>query len=277
MTDQATALRQIVRSRVLAFPEPKSNCQVLAITSGKGGVGKTNLAVNLAIALSMEGCRVAVFDADFGLANVDVFLGLTPGYHLGHVVEGIVPLRSIIVEGPEGIDVVPASSGIQEMANLGDARRLQILGQLNQLMAEYDYVLIDTAAGISRNVVGLLEYARRVVVVAVPEPTAIVDAYAVIKVLCKQDMDRELLVIINSAYNAQEADEVFGQLSRVAERFLGRTLNPLGYVLKDERVHDAIVQQTPLLVRYPASAASRCLLRIARRLHDRRRKLVNQH
>ena len=267
MSDQAAALRQIVEERgLLARAGAVGQCQVLAVTSGKGGVGKTNLAVNLAIALRREGRRVAILDADFGLANVDVFMGLTPGYHLGHVVEGIVPLSSIVLQGPENVDVIPASSGIQEMTDLSGPRREQILGQLNQILCDYDFVLIDTAAGISRNVLGLLQFSRRVIMVLVPEPTAIVDAYALIKVLFKKDADKELLVVVNSASDEEEAQEVFGQLSRVAKRFLGQTIHLLGYVAKDELVHDAVVQQVPLLVCHPGSAAGRCLVRIAQRL-----------
>ncbi len=267
MSDQAAALRQIVEKRgLLARAGAAGRCQVLAVTSGKGGVGKTNLAVNLAIALRWEGRRVAILDADFGLANVDVFLGLTPGYHLGHVVEGIVPLSSIVLQGPEDIDVIPASSGIQEMTDLSGPRREQILGQLNQLLGDYDFVLIDTAAGISQNVISLLQFSRRVIVVLVPEPTAIVDAYALIKVLFKKEADKQLLYVVNAARDEEEAQEVFGQLSQVAKRFLGRTIHLLGYVAKDDLVHEAVVQQVPLLVSHPGSAAGRCLVRIAQRL-----------
>lgn len=267
MSDQAAVLRQIVEKRgMMARSGVAEHCQVLAVTSGKGGVGKTNLAVNLAIALRRQGRRVAILDADFGLANVDVFMGLTPGYHLGHVVEGIVPLRAIVMQGPEQIDVIPASSGIQEMTDLSGPRREQILGQLNQLLGDYDFVIIDTAAGISHNVLSLLEFSRRVIVVLVPEPTAIVDAYALIKVLFKKERDKELMVVVNSASDEEEAEEVFGQLSQVAKRFLGRTIHLLGFVLKDDSVHDAVVQQVPLLLSHPGSTAGRCLVRIAQTL-----------
>lgn len=236
------------------------------MTSGKGGVGKTNLTVNLAIALKKAGKRVAILDADFGLANVDVFLGLTPAYHLGHVIEGIVPMSSIILEGPEEIHVIPASSGIQEMTDLGEARRLQILGQLNRLLSEYDYVLIDTAAGISQNVISLLQFSRRVIVVSAPEPTAIVDAYALIKVLLKKDEFKDMSVVINSVSSESEACEVFDQLSRVVESFLGKQIRLLGFIVRDDSVHEAVRQQVPLLVSHPDCAASRCLNRIAKRL-----------
>ena len=158
MIDQATGLRRHVEQLNLGnLNRTGANCQVVAITSGKGGVGKTCVVVNLAIALRRAGKKVAILDGDFGLANVDVQLGLTPDFHLGHVIEGSQSLRSIMVPGPEGIQIIPASSGIQELTSMGERRRQIILQQLDELLDEFDFFLIDTAAGISDNVIRLLK------------------------------------------------------------------------------------------------------------------------
>ncbi|MEJ2081916.1 MAG: MinD/ParA family protein [Acidobacteriota bacterium] len=230
---------------------------------------KTYVVVNLAIALQRAGKRVAILDGDFGLANVDVQLGLTPQYHLGHVIEGVQTLRSIIVTGPEGIHIIPASSGIQELAIMGERRRQTILGQLNELLREYDFILIDTAAGISDNVIRMLNVSRRVVVVCAPEPTAIVDAYALIKVLMRRDKGKEVLLLVNSVQGSGEAEEVHKQLSHVVERFLGCRLGYLGSIPRDTKVPESVRRQTPVLISYPKAMVSRNILKIAEALMKR--------
>ncbi len=270
MIDQATELRKHVERLHTSGPsEGSSRCQVIAITSGKGGVGKTYVVVNLAIALQRAGKRVAILDGDFGLANVDVQLGLTPEYHLGHVIEGLQTLKSIIVPGPEGIHIIPASSGIQELATMGEQRRQTILSQLNELMQDYDFILIDTAAGISDNVIRLLNVSRRVVVVCAPEPTAIVDAYALIKVLMRRDKGKEILLLVNSVQGALEAEEVHKQLSQVVDRFLGCNLGYLGSIPRDTRVTESVRRQEPVLISYPKAMVSRSILKIAETLLKR--------
>lgn len=264
MPNQAAALAVMAQNRHFeAQFEPDTKCQVIAITSGKGGVGKTHVVVNLAIALRRAGQRVAIFDADFGLANVDVFLGLTPTFHLGHVIEGTLPLKSIILEGPEGIHIIPASSGIQELTDLSEVKRSQLLFQLRQVVDSYDFILIDTAAGISNNVIRFLIPSRRVIVVVAPEPTAIVDAYALIKVLLRRDRKKEVLILVNFVQDKAEAEEVFQQLARVVERFLGQKVQWLGFVPKDEKVSQSVRRQQPLLISHPKTLVSRCFVRIA--------------
>ncbi|HRV07895.1 MAG TPA: MinD/ParA family protein [Acidobacteriota bacterium] len=267
--DQATELRRAIESLQLepVIPGPvRSKCQVLAVTSGKGGVGKTYVVVNLALALRKQGKRVVILDGDFGLANVDVLLGITPKYHLGHVIEGIQTLRGIIVEGPDGVHIIPASSGIQELTRMGERHRRAILDQLVELFDEYDFVLIDTAAGISDNVTRLLAAALRVIVVCNPEPTALVDAYALIKVLLRKDGAKEVLLLVNSVQDQAEAVDVFQQLAEVAKRFLGAELQLLGSIPRDSRVHESVRRQLPLVLSHPSSMVSRCFGRIAQEL-----------
>lgn len=267
MIDQATELRRHVERLNCNEPNGEgARCQVIAITSGKGGVGKTYVVVNLAIALQRAGNRVAILDGDFGLANVDVQLGLTPEYHLGHVIEGVQTLRSIIVAGPEGIHIIPASSGIQELATMGERRRQMILNQLTELLQEYDFILIDTAAGISDNVIRMLNVSRRVVVVCAPEPTAIVDAYALIKVLTRRDKGKEVLLLVNSVQGSLEAEEVHKQLSHVVERFLGCKLGYLGSIPRDAKVTESVRRQQPVLISHPKAMVSRNILKIAETL-----------
>jgi len=265
MFDQAAAPREMARQKrgLVTGLGYDTGCQVVAVTSGKGGVGKTNVVVNVAIALQRSGQRVAILDADFGLGNVDVFFGLTPTYHVGHVVEGSRSLRSIIQEESEGVHIIPASSGIQELTKIGDNHREKILLQLSEILNHYDFLLIDTASGISDNVMSLLTVSRTVVVVSMPEPTAILDAYALIKVLLTRNHAKEVLLVMNSVRNRNEANQVFQKLAQVVERFLGQPLKLLGFVLKDEKVPQAVRQQVPLLVSHPGTRVSRCFTQIA--------------
>ena len=161
--------------------------KIIAVTSGKGGVGKTNVVANLAVSLSELGKQIVVLDADFGLANIDVLLGLTPRYHLGHVLFGNKTLSEIMVQGPKGMRIIPASSGLQRMSELTLAQRNHLVESFTSLDLDTDYFIIDTAAGISRNVIHFLLSSQEVIVVSAPEPTAIVDAYAVIKIILAED------------------------------------------------------------------------------------------
>lgn len=240
--------------------------RILAVTSGKGGVGKTNIAANLAAGLSEMGKKIVVVDADFGLANIDVLMGLTPRYHLGHMLFGNKTLTDIMIQGPKGIRVIPASSGLQRMSELTFAQRNQLVDSLTSLESDTDYFIIDTAAGISRNVIHFLLSAQEVIVVSAPEPTAIVDAYAVIKIVLAEAPTKKIQILINSVEQAEDAHEVFCQINSVVKRFLNREINYLGHIEKDSCVPQAVRSQILVTHRYPDSPASRCFRDLAQRI-----------
>lgn len=240
--------------------------KIIAVTSGKGGVGKTNVVANLAVSLSELGKKVVVLDADFGLANLDVLLGLTPRYHLGHVLFGNKSLTEIMVQGPKGIRIIPASSGLQRMSELTSAQRNHLVKSFSNLDSDTDYFIIDTAAGISRNVIHFLLSAQEVIVVSAPEPTAIVDAYAIIKIILAEDHEKNIQVLINSVENADDAHDVYCQINSVVKRFLNREIDFLGHVDQDPHVPQAVRSQMLVTHRYPDASSSICFRNIARRL-----------
>jgi flagellar biosynthesis protein FlhG len=243
-----------------------SHTRIIAVTSGKGGVGKTNFVANLAIGLSEMGKRVVVLDADFGLANIDVLLGLNPRFHLGHVLFGKKRLAEIMVEGPGGIQVIPASSGLQSLSELTLQQRNFLVESFAELEGEADYLLIDTAAGISSNVLHFLLAVPEIVVVSAPEPTAIVDAYAVIKIVLAEEPGKTIRILINSASDEEEARDVFGQINSVVKRFLSREVIYLGHVERDPHVVKAVRSQALVTQFYPNAPASRSFRKLAHAL-----------
>ena len=243
--------------------------RVIAVTSGKGGVGKTNIAANLAYHLSRMGKRTLVLDADMGLANIDVILGLAPKHNLYHVLRGERALSDVIVEGPGGMKILPATSGVPEMAELSPGEKLALLDELDGLGGELDFMLIDTAAGIAGNVIYFNVAAREIIVVATPEPTSITDAYALIKILYSQHGEKRFMLLANMVKNSSEAREVFLKVSNATSHFLNLSIENLGYVLDDTRVSDAVRRQRALAEVYPDAGASKCLESVARKLCKR--------
>jgi len=239
---------------------------VLAVTSGKGGVGKTNVTINVAIAMARLGLRVGVLDADFGLGNVDVLLGIAPGAHVGHVVAGEKRLEDVVVRGPHGITLIPASSGLQSMTSLSRVQRDRLLAALDLACRELDFLLIDTAAGISDNVMEMLKLAERVVLVTSLEPSAIVDAYALTKVLTGFDAAKEIGVVVNGARTAEEAGLAFRQIETATRRFLKRSVSYYGHIADDPAVRDSVLVQRAIVDVLPQSPASRCYRIVASRL-----------
>ena len=239
---------------------------VLAVTSGKGGVGKTNVAVNVGLSLARLGYRVGILDADFGLGNVDVMLGLTPQSHVGHVLLGEKTLADIVMTGPLGIQVIPASSGLQAMTAMTASQRMRLRDLLEAFRRELDFLIIDTAAGISDNVIETLCLAERVALVTSLEPSAVVDAYATAKVLTQTSPATEIGVVVNSVRDGDEAGLAFKQLDVAATRFLGRSLRYYGFVAEDRAVRDSVLVQRAVVDHLPQAVASRCFRILASRL-----------
>ncbi len=277
--DQASLLRQIKREAKKTADRPpvksrkpredrspEAGVRVIAVTSGKGGVGKTQISANLACGLAKLGKKTLLLDADMGLANVDIILGLTPQYNLHHVLQGRKTLQEVLVTGPGDIRILPAASGIQELAHLTAAQKLALMDELNGINGLFDYVLIDTAAGITGNVMYFNMAAKEIVVVVSPEPTSLTDAYALIKLLYQGHREKRIMLLVNMVKNFQEAREVYMKVSRATEHFLDLTIEFLGHIVDDGKVAESVRRQKALVEIYPDSPASECILAIARKL-----------
>ena len=261
MTDQASKLRTLARAEL---PESTLfHSRVMAITSGKGGVGKTNVVAGLAMSLANIGQRVVVLDADFGLANIDILLGLTPTHTLEHVLRGEKLLEEILLDGPNGIKVIPASSGIQEMTQLDAASELRLVQGLQRVSENQDWLLIDTAAGIHDSVLKLLMAAQEILLVTTPEPTSLVDAYAMVKVVHLRDPKKPIWLLINNAQSETEAEETIEQLQAATLRFLGRELQVLGLIPADPFLLQAVRQQRGVVDVFPRSPSALAFRTIA--------------
>jgi len=257
VVDQAETLRAMRQVRPV---------QVLAVTSGKGGVGKTNVSVNLATALARMGQQVMLMDADMGMANVDVLLGIHPKFNLSHVIEGTHSLQEIIVPGPSGIHVVPASSGVKRMAELGPRENAGLIHAFSELTLSLDTLIIDTAAGIGDSVVSFGRAAREVLVVVCDEPASLTDAYAMIKLLSKEYGVRRFHVIANMTHSPSEGQLLFQKIAAVCDRFLDVTLNFLGPVPFDEYLRRAVQRQQPVVQAYNASRSAQSFVQMAARI-----------
>ncbi|MFN8009160.1 MAG: MinD/ParA family protein [Terriglobia bacterium] len=270
MLDQATILREIVNRATpedLEYAAPKAQPVAIAITSGKGGVGKTNVVANLAISLANLGKRVMILDADLGLGNIDVLLGLVPRYNLADFVFGNTSLEEIVIEGPSGVKIIPASSGIEQMTALTPDQQMSLIRGISRLGAEADYLLIDTAAGISGNVINFLLASGLVIIVTSPDPTSIVDAYLMVKILAHRESQKRVSILVNSVSGQEEAKNVFQQLDAVSRQFLNKPLELFGFVQRDKNFEQAVRQQVPFVHRFPDSVASRNIQGLAKKLH----------
>jgi len=282
INDQASALRSMATA-TLPYQESQfegsakgrsesaSTMRCLAFTSGKGGVGKSNLAVNIALELGGLGNNVTLLDADFGLANLDLICGIEPVYHLGHVISGTKNLDDITIRLSSNVGLVPGGTGIEELANYSLDEDSPFYSQLASLESTNDFMLIDTGAGIAENVIGILKAAAEVVVIVTPDPTSIVDAYATIKVLLRNSPGKPVSVVVNNVVGVGEGDQVFQQIRKAVRNFLHSEIHLLGMVSSDSQLQDAVREQVPVTQLYPQSPSSRAIRLIARQLDRQNR------
>lgn len=245
--DQAAGLRRMTKPRPV---------KVIAVASGKGGVGKTNVSVNLSMALAQSGKDVLLMDADLGLANVDVLLGLRAKYTLSDVIESSRTLEEIIVNGPEDLKIIPASSGIQSMAELNTREHAGLIQAFSELSHSIDVLVIDTAAGISDSVVTFSRAAQEVIIVVCDEPTSITDAYALIKVLNKDYGVCRFRVVSNMVHGVQEGRELFAKIMAVTDKYLDVQLDFIGVVPYDDYLRKAVQKQKAVIEAYPRSKSA---------------------
>lgn len=264
-SDQAQSLRAMA-----ALQPAEENAQkatnVYAVTSGKGGVGKTAVVANLAYSLALNGKKVLILDADLGLANIDVVFGLSPKYNLNHFFAGDQDLQQVMVEGPLGIKILPAGSGIQNFVLLDASQKMRLLDGLDSMQNHFDYVLIDTEAGISENVTYFNTAAHDILIVTTPEPTAITDAYALMKLLSTQYHEKKFTLIVNQIRSEDDALDVFRKLTMVANRYLDISIDYLGSIPEDRQMVDAIRRQKVISELFPASKISEAFTQLASRI-----------
>ncbi|SHE96310.1 MinD/ParA family protein [Vibrio gazogenes] len=252
--DQASGLRRLSQPTLT---------KVIAVTGGKGGVGKTNVTLGMAMSMARQGKKVMVLDADLGLANVDVMLGIRPKKNLGHVLAGECELKDAIVEGPYGIRIIPATSGTKSMVELSHAQHIGLIRAFGSLEEEMDVLLVDTAAGISDMVVSFARAAQDVVVVVCDEPTSITDAYALIKLLSREHQVQRFKIVANMVRSYREGRELFAKLTLVTERFLNVGIELVACIPLDDNVRQAVKKQKIIVEAFPRSPASLAISSLA--------------
>ena len=266
MADQAEELREIMKNQRKNVSAGKKT-RIIAVSSGKGGVGKTNFTINLALAYAQLGKQVIVLDADLGLANVNVMLGIVPKYNLYHIIRKQKKMHEIIMDTNYGIKIVAGASGFFRIANLEEAERTNFINELSELSSA-EVIIIDTSAGVSHNVLGFIAAADEALIVTTPEPTAITDAYGIIKIIATEidNMDLGLKLVVNRVKTVTEGKKVAERVINIAGQFLNLKVDYLGYVYDDPTVSTAVLKQKPFLIAEPGCKASICIKQIASRL-----------
>lgn len=270
MHDQAQRLRQLVVAEQTERSQrsqqsQKSKTRVLTVTSGKGGVGKSNFSLNYALGLAAKGKKVVVLDADVGFANIDVLLGKHPRKTLADLIQNKVSIWEILEEGPYGLQYIAGGSGLQQLIHLQAAQLNHLIDQLSELQGYADYLIIDTGAGLNEGTLRFILSSDDVIVVSTPEPTAITDAYALIKLVTRHERRSNIQLVINRASTIAEGKQTAEKIFLVTQKFLETDLQILGYVLDDPSVSRAVKEQIPFLLRYPESPAARCIEQLVKK------------
>jgi len=267
LNDQASGLRAIQNNIPKIKPIGKNKpVRVLAVTSGKGGVGKTNASVNLGIALAKQGNRVLLMDADMGLGNIDIMLGLQTEYNLSHVLDGKKTLNEIMVDAPGGIKIIPSASGVSRMAQLSPMENAGIINAFSELDGILDVLIIDTAAGIADSVISFCRAAQEVIVVVTDEPASMTDAYALIKVLSREHSLTRFRLLANMTRSTEQGKELYKKFSKVCDQFLDVTVDYLGTVPFDHDLREAVQKQTPVTVLKPNSLSGKSFKEMAKKI-----------
>jgi len=263
MYEQAIKIRKLMEQKKIPA-KPDKKVKVYCVTSGKGGVGKTNLSVNLGLALQNIGKKVLLIDGDLGLANIDIVTGLFPKYNLSHILAYGKSINDVILTGPKGISILPGASGLYDLANITSSELEILINSFNSIANTFDIIIIDTGAGISKNVLSFIQSSHEVIVVTTPEPSAVTDAYAIIKLAYRHC--NAINVIVNKADNFKVAKFTMEKLEKTAKKFLNIDINYLGFILEDKTVQKANMEQTPFIIKYPNGLASKCLINITYKL-----------
>ena len=259
MLDQAANLRRVANK-----DHSKKKAKIITITSGKGGVGKSNFVVNMGITLHKKGKKVLIFDADIGMGNDDVLMGVLPRYNVFDLLEG-KDINEVVVEGPYGINLLPGGSGINYIENLEEEERLAFIEKLTSL-DEYDYIFIDTGAGINKNVLAFIACSEETIVITTPEPTSLTDAYSLIKATDHFKLTNTANVIVNRAFSIKDGEETYNKLKRAVEKFLTIKINYLGSISEDRKLVEGVRAQVPFTILHPKCDASKSIERISNKL-----------
>lgn len=263
--DQANRLRSLMENKKIKTPYTFNN-RVITITSGKGGVGKSNFTLNLGISLSKMNKKVVIIDADFGMANIEVLFGIIPKKSLLNVLKGENTIIEVIQEDPSGVSLISGGSGFTDLYSLTEKQIEFLLDSFAYLDETYDFILIDTGAGASNQVINMVKASRETIIITTPEPTALTDAYAMIKILKSLESIPEMFIVINRIESKKEGEEIYFKLNRVSHRFLGLDLKLLGYIPDDDNMRKAVKKQQPISILYPKAPATKSINEICKEI-----------
>ena len=272
MLDQAEALRKLINNE--EQENKKTSTKLITVTSGKGGVGKSNFVVNLAIVLQNKGKKVLIFDADLGMGNDDVLMGIYPKHNIFDIIYNDLEIKDIIIEGTNGVSLIPAGSALSKAQELEESDKKIFLEKLDTL-DEYDYILMDTGAGVNKDVLSFIAASEELIIITTPEPTSLTDGYSLIKAIDHYKLKTNAKIIVNKAFTKEEGEETYNRFDRAVSKFLKINIEYLGCILDDKKLVQSVRQQKPFVVLYPNCDASKDIENIAMKLIGQEIKSVN--